>query len=194
MGNSRLPLLVLAPGRVYAATAAFFALSVAATGVAGASGPPPGPVRDCASRAETSRPLRFGETGDGLRIGPVELRGIRGWRTPKSVLMTRRDGVYHVKVLPVVRARARVTLAVAPAARRFALLDYGDAGRPTSAVTFVACPPDEPSRIRTGGVGPATSFPGEFVLRRLACVPIEVWTPGRATPLRARLRLGRTCS
>jgi hypothetical protein len=176
-----------------AAAPALLVLSVVATTAAGASGPPPGPVRDCTSRAETSRPLRFGETGDALRLGPVELRGIRGWRTARSVLTTRRDGVFHVKVLPVVRARARVTIAVAAGAKRFALLDYDDTGGPTPAVTFVACPADEPSRVRTGSVGPATSFPGEFVLRRPACVPIEVWTAGRTVPLRARLRLGRAC-
>lgn len=137
--------------------------------------------------------MRFGETADSLKIGALELRGVRTWRTARSVLGTRRGGVYHVKVLPVVRARARVTIAVAASARRFALLDYDDEGPPAAAVMFVACPADEPSRIRDGPVGPATSFPGEFVLRRPACVPIEVWTAGRAVPQRARLRLGRAC-
>jgi hypothetical protein len=182
-------------GRFVLVSAALLALVPASlAGHAAAAEPPPSVVRDCASRAETTRPLRFGETTGAVRIGPLELRGVRDWRTRKSVLQTRRDGVYRVKILAVVAAGARVTLAIAPRSRSIAALDYVQDEDPAQAVMFIGCSRTVRSRIRAGFVGPVTSFPGEFVLQRPACVAIEVWTTKRPEPLLGKLALGRSCS
>ena len=180
---------------VLVASAALLGLVPASlAGHAAAAEPPPSVVRDCASRAETTRPLRFGETTGAVRIGPLELRGVRDWRTRKSVLQTRRNGVYRVKVLAAVAAGARVTLAIAPRSTSIAALDYVQDEEPAAAVTFIGCSPRVRSRIRAGFVGPVTSFPGEFVLERPACVAIAVWTPKRPGPLLRKLALGGSCS
>ena len=105
-----------------------------------------------------------------------------------------------IKVLAVVNAGARVTLAVPDAERRRLSLLY-DFGRGpsrdlrfsdgTSSVRFRAC-------SRSGRYpGRETQFNGGFFVRGAHCAAIEVWTDGRTNPRRRWLPFGvgeRRCS
>jgi hypothetical protein len=65
-------------------------------------------------------------------------------------------------------------------------------------VRFEACPEDEPAFPGSfrGTVGKYTGFPfGLALTRRPACIPMEVWIDGQATPLRRLVPFGRrSCS
>lgn len=199
-----------------------------------ADGPPRnGFVRDCASRAEPpTRPVD-GEVAVGpLRFSPViassatepastfesrarqvgfrrYLDGQRGRRLPegqrKRLRRLARSHHEALKIYVIVKAGARVTLAVPRAHRRHLGLLYDNessSGRPVgpyfsyrvsdgdSAVRFEACGRDErPFGSRPPG-GPYTAFPGGMVVAGPRCVPLEVRVEGRRRPLRRVFSFG----
>jgi hypothetical protein len=103
-----------------------------------------------------------------------------------------------LKVLAVVRAGARVTLAVPEAERqRISLLyDYdnsapgGHLSDGTSSVRFRACSRSGKYPGPAGYPGRETQFNGGFFVRDAHCAAIEVWTEGRTTPIRRWLPFG----
>jgi hypothetical protein len=174
---------------------------------AGGDEPAPGDGGDAAAAAEpkpeTIRPCKtavFGELEPGWRkravvAGPLALRPY----------LERRPELFvpdaEVKVIAVVDAGARVTLAVPEAERRRISLLY-DFGGPrinrdlrlsdgTSSVQFSAC-----SRSGVEYPGPGsypgreTQFNGGFFVRGAHCAAIEVWAEGRTSPIRRWLPFG----
>jgi hypothetical protein len=92
------------------------------------------------------------------------------WRTQTTI----QAWPYATKAPVLVRARARVTLAIAPEAVGLAGL-WKLKGGYGSAVRFLACREREPSRGYRGTVGRYTEFPFSFALTiPSACVPMDV--------------------
>src|SRR5919199_3533404 len=87
----------------------------------------------CAQRAETSSPTSFNDPhfkGRRFRVvvGPVELRGVRTYASPRAFAgLPRRDGYFPVKVALVVQARRSLDLAVRGTDPRPVRLAYGTA-------------------------------------------------------------------
>jgi hypothetical protein len=165
--------------------------SVATVGIA-ASPPtaqrPVGELRDCSSRGEGRSPQRL-PTHPGVRIGPLLL-----W--PSVMLPPAADPANgsewpFVQKAPVILpARAKVVLAIAPEAQHLAAFQHR--GRYVSAIRFEACRERTPAFAYRGTVGKYTGFP--FAIGRVArsaCVPMEVWVDGRATPVRRVVPIGR---
>jgi hypothetical protein len=99
---------------------------------------------------------------------------------------------YALKAPVLVRARARVTLAIAPEAIGRAGLWRNTTGGYVSAVRFAACRERQPSRTYRGTVGRFTMFPFSFALTvPSACVPMEVWVEGESGPHRVVVPVGR---
>jgi hypothetical protein len=102
----------------------------------------------------------------------------------------------ELKVLAVVRAGARVTLAVPEAERQRISLLYDDSAPAlrlsdgTSSVRFRACPRSRKYPSPAGYPGRETQFNGGFFVRDAHCAAIEVWTEGRTTPIRRWLPFG----
>jgi hypothetical protein len=106
----------------------------------------------------------------------------------------------EVKVLAVVDAGARVTLAVPEAERQRLSLLYGVPGPGarlwrlsdgTSSVRFSACSRSGAEYPGPGGYpGRETQFNGGFFIRDAHCAAIEVWTKGRTKPIRRWLPFG----
>jgi hypothetical protein len=88
-------------------------------------------------------------------------------------------------------ARARATLAIAPEAMGSAGLWKTNRSYVT-AVRFLACREREPAWGYRGTVGKYTGFPFAVALKEpSACVPMEVWTDGQASPQRMLVPVGR---
>jgi hypothetical protein len=106
----------------------------------------------------------------------------------------------EVKVLAVVRAGARVTLAVPEAERQRLSLLYGVPGPGarlwrlsdgTSSVRFKACSRSGAEYPGPGGYpGGDSQFNGGFFVRDAHCAAIEVWIEGRTSPIRRWLPFG----
>jgi hypothetical protein len=98
---------------------------------------------------------------------------------------------FLVKAPVVLPARTQAVLAIAPEAIDRAAFQ----GRPrgfTSAVRFEACREREPAFAYRGTVGKLTGFPFAIVLTKSpACIPMELWIDGRATPIRRLVPFGR---
>jgi hypothetical protein len=146
-------------------------------------------------RNESGRPKRvLAQRGD-VRIGPIafrELQRIGGSRTH----LTRRGATYSLKTPLLVLAGQSVTVAIADEARADASLFYAHGAFPPavgggeSAVTFIACSAAQTAGTYRGLLGVATEFGGGFVVARPMCVPLEVWSRGKAAPVRRAVRVG----
>jgi hypothetical protein len=188
---------------VVSALVAVAALALAAGGdestpraggdAAAAAEPEPETVRPCKTAV-------YGELDPGWRKQAV----VAG---PLALLpyLERRPELFvpdaELKVIAVVRAGARVTLAVPEAERQRISLLYDDSGPAprrlfrlsdgTSSVRFSAC-----SRSGAEYPGPGeypgreTQFNGGFFVRDAHCAAIEVWTEGRTNPIRRWLPFG----
>jgi hypothetical protein len=152
---------------------------------------------------ETVRPCRtavFGELEPGWRRRAV----VAG---PLALLpyLERRPELFvpdaELKVIAVVDAGARVTLAVPEAERRRISLLY-DFGGPrlnrlfrlsngTSSVRFSACSRSGAEYPVPGGYpGGESQFNGGFFVRDAHCAAIDVWVEGRTSPIRRWLPFG----
>ena len=93
----------------------------------------------------------------------------------------------------ILRARTTLVLAIAPEAQHLAAFQHR--GRFVPAIRFEACRERTPAWAYAGTVGRYTGFP--FAIGRVsrsACVPMEVWVDGRATPFRRVVPIARaTC-
>jgi hypothetical protein len=159
-----------------------------------------GPVTaGCDRRSMASFPGGF-TSSRNLVVGPLALQGA-GEPTPASVV--REFGGNKFPLL--VKAGHTVTLRVTGDARKVAGLAYAGLGkRPlpdgevklrdtTPAMTFVACRAGQRSGSSADGE-PVTFWSGFVVLRRPACVPLEVQVDDEPAPRRAVIDMGgRDC-
>jgi hypothetical protein len=182
----------IAPALVVSTLVAVAALALAAGGAgstlrdggdaAAAAEPEPETVRSC--RKTVYGELRRGWPKRAVVAGPLALL-LGPDRRPKHFVPDA-----ELKVLAVVRAGARVTLAVPEAEReRISLLYDYDFAR-TSSVRFRACSRSRKYPGPAGWPGRETQFNGGFFVRDAHCTAIEVWTEGRTTPIRRWLPFG----
>jgi hypothetical protein len=155
----------------------------------------PGPVTvGCDNRSMARFPGGFTD-GRNLVVGPLALQGA-GERTPPRVV--REFGGNKFPLL--VKAGHAVTVRIAGEVRRIAGLAYGPLpeGEVTDhdtrdAMRFVACGPRQRSGSRADGE-PVTFWSGFVVLRRPACVPLEIRVDDEPAPRRAVIDMGgRDC-
>jgi hypothetical protein len=152
--------------------------------------PPDAPLRDCASRGESNRPLSGRVGPNDIRFGPLILQRYPEWKKPLRASDAPADWPYIVKAPVKLRAETAVTLTVAPEATGVAAFAHGRDW--VAAVRFEACFANQPAFAYRGTVGAITGFPLAVALKkRSACVPIEAWVDGRANPLRRLVPLGR---
>ena len=148
---------------------------------------PPAELRDCGSRGEGPAPIRSIPAA-GVRVGPLVL-----WpsiRTPNRGPANASDWPFVVKAPVLLPARTTAVLAVAPEAAGRAGFQHG--GRFVTAVRFRACRERVPAWTYDGTVGKLTGFPFAIGLsERSACIPVELWLDGRATPIRRVIPVGR---
>lgn len=175
-----------------AACAAAVAAVAAGTAVAltKADRPIPDDLRSCSTRGDSNHPAKPPATG-AITVGPLVI-----WpsvRLPTGTTFIQ-AWPYAMKAPVLVRARARVTLAIAPEAVGTAGL-WRMRGGYVSTVRFLACRERQPSRGYRGTVGRWTMFPFSFALTTTAaCVPMDVWVDGEAAPHRIVVPVGRdTC-
>jgi hypothetical protein len=102
---------------------------------------------------------------------------------------------YVLKAPILVRARARVTLAIASEAVGTAGMWRHGGGGVVSTVRFLACRERQLVHTYRGTVGRFTQFPFAFALMTpSACVPMDVWIDGASEPQRVVVPVGRsTC-
>lgn len=170
-----------------------FAVGAATTTTTSAStfngGPPTADdLRTCATRGDSSRPAK--PPAGAITVGPLMIwPSVRRPAPPANLTAW----PYVWKAPIVVRARARVTLALAPEAVGTAGLWRHRDGRYVSAVRFLACRERQPVRTYSGTVGKFTQFPFAFALTSpSACVPLDVWVDGSTGSQRIVLPVGRT--
>ena len=153
----------------------------------------------CAQRAETSAPTVFHDSerrgrATTVLIGPLELRGVRSYRSPRVFSqLGKRRGYYIAKVALVVQARRSVRLRVSGKRPDSVLLAYGSAEAGSNELLIDSCAATTRARTRPGFVGSGTLFTGVFELTAAQCVNMVV--SDRATPgtWRTRLPFGRKC-
>jgi hypothetical protein len=165
---------------------------------------PRGVIVDCTRRSEASFPAAFTDRRN-LVVGPLVLEGA-GEATPASVV--REFGGNKFPLL--VKAGHTVTVRLPRAVRSFAGLAYGGLGnrrlpqgevrlRDTArTMTFVACQPGTPSRsYRDDGPsgsyadGQAVTFwSGFVVMRKPACVPLQIYVDDDPSPRHAVIDMG----
>ena len=161
-----------------------------------------GAREDCSTRSEARFPGAFSDSRN-LVVGPLVLIG--GAFTDATTVRDFGGNKFPL----LVTAGHAVTVRIAAAARRTAGLAYGPLpqGRETTlrdthrSVTFVACRPGKaPRRYSPNGPsgsdadGVSVTFWSGFVLTRTpACVPLQVYVDGAASPRRVGLPLGRPC-
>jgi hypothetical protein len=189
----------IAPALVVSTLVALAALTLAA----GGAGSTPRDGGDAAAAAEpepeTVRPCKTAVYGD-LRRGWPKRAVVAG---PLALLPYPERRPKHfvpdaeLKVMAVVRAGARVTLAVPEAERQRMYLLYDDSAPAphrlsdgTSSVRFRACSRSGKYPGPGGYPGRETQFNGGFFVRDAHCAAIEVWTEGRTTPIRRWLPFG----
>ncbi len=165
--------------------AAAAAAPLAKSSSVGTQEPPAAKLRDCGSRGEGNSPQKL--PIGGVRLGPLIIwPSVRLRQSGPGI-----DGPWpFIQKAPVVLpARAKVVLAVAPEAISQAAFQHRGF---VSAVRFEACREREPAFAYLGTVGKYTGFPFAIAIRRRsACIPMEVWIDGRATPLRRIIPVGR---
>jgi hypothetical protein len=165
---------------------------------------PQGVIVDCARRSEANFPGAF-TSPRSLVVGPLVLDGA-GEATPASVV--RNFGGNKFPLL--VKAGHTVTVRLPRAVRSFAGLAYGGLGngplpegrtrlRDTAhTMTFVACQPGRPTRSYRDE-GPSGSYAdgqsvtfwsGFVVMRKPACVPLEVYVDDEPSPRHAVIDMG----
>jgi hypothetical protein len=153
----------------------------------------------CAQRAETSSPTVFNDSrfvGRDARVvvGPVELRGIVPYESPRTFArLGRRDGYFHVKVTLVVQARRSLRLTVRGADPTPVLLAYSEA-EPAPTLLVQSCPPKTRARTRPGFVGSGTVFTGLFEVPVAECVRLSITDRTTTRAWRTRLAFGHRCS
>lgn len=154
----------------------------------GSSQPAADDLRTCATRGDSSRPAK--PPAGATVVGPLMI-----WpslRRPASPANST-SWPYVWKAPILVRARARVTLAIAPEALGTAGLWSHRDGHYVSSVRFLACRERQQVRTYRGTVGKYTQFPFAFALTTpSACVPIDVRIDGTSGPRRIVLPVGRT--
>ena len=157
-----------------------------ATALPSAGRPDPDDVRGCATRGDSNHPAKPPVTG-AIRIGPLIV-----WPTVRRVVPTTDKVWPYVTKAPVMLpARVRATLSIAPEAAGRAGL-WRIRGGYVSTVRFLACRERELAHGYRGTVGRFTQFPFSFALKDpSACVPMEVWVDGEATPHRRVVPVGR---
>ncbi|GAA3377238.1 hypothetical protein GCM10020367_52140 [Streptomyces sannanensis] len=148
------------------------------------AGQPAGPDRTDASAGTATNPrsIRCGpheahieqpvrRSADDVVVGPLSWPDLKTWATadPRDFAVSGDDFKIGVQL----RAGTTVTVAVAPEARAYAGLNYGQAWSysPAQAVTFHACPNTD------------TTFIGGFHVEGRRCVPLDL-AVGDATPTR----------
>jgi hypothetical protein len=187
------------------------ALAALTLAAGGAGSTPRGggdPTAAAEPEPETVRPCKTSVYGE-LRPGWPKRAVVAG---PLALLPSPDQRPKHfvpdatLKLLVLVRAGARVTLAVPEAERqRISLLYDLGPGPPhgfqlsdgTSSVRFRACSRSRKYPSPAGYSGRETQFNGGFFVRDAHCAAIEVWTEGRTTPIRRWLPFGvgeRRCS
>ena len=153
----------------------------------------------CAQRAETSSPTPFNDPhfrGRRFRvvIGPVELRGVRPYASPRVFARyLGRDGYYHVKVALVVQARRSLELTARGPDPRPVRLVYGT-GEPGETLLVKSCAANTPARTRPGVVGSGTVFTGTFEVPVAECVRLRIVNRATGHVWRTRLPFGHRCS
>ena len=153
----------------------------------------------CAQRGETSSPTAFDDPrflGRRYRvvIGPVELRGVRGYASRRVFEgLGRRDGYAVAKVALIVRARRSLALTLRGADAKPVLLAYGE-GKPTTTLLVKSCSANTPARSRPGVVGSGTLFPGDFRVPVAECVRLRITNRATGRVWRTRLPFGHRCS
>jgi hypothetical protein len=157
--------------------------------------PPRGVLVDCSWRSEATFPGAFKdprnivvgplvlvEAASAARQSPARIRELAGWKSPL-----------------LVRAGHSVTMRIAESAGRFAALGYGplpqgrtEVSEAHQAITFVACPRDEPTYASVQPtVGRLTFWSGGIVVNRApVCVPLEFYVDEELTPRRLVVSLG----
>jgi hypothetical protein len=155
----------------------------------------PGPVTlGCRDRSMARFPGGFTRSSN-LVVGPLALQGA-GEPTPPSVVREFGGNKFPL----IVKAGHAVTVRIVGDARSIAGLAYGPLpeGEVTlhdtrDAMRFVACAPWQRSGSSADGE-PVTFWSGFVVLRRPACVPLEVQVDDEPAPRRAVIDMGgRDC-
>jgi hypothetical protein len=152
----------------------------------------------CAQRAETSSPTAFNDPRfKGRRwrvvVGPLELRGVRSYASPRAFAeLPRRDGYFPAKVALVVRARRSLALSVRGPDPKPVLLAYGE-GKPTATLLVKSCSANTPARSRPGIVGSGTVFTGTFEVPVAECVRLRITNRATKRVWRAQLPFGHRC-
>jgi hypothetical protein len=102
---------------------------------------------------------------------------------------------YYVKAPVVLPARQKVVLAIPPESAHLAAFQSRlNSLTAVSSVRFEACRERERAfpGAYNGTVGKYTGFPfGFWLARRSACVPMEAWVDGSASPVRRLVPFGR---
>jgi hypothetical protein len=153
----------------------------------------------CAQRGETSSPIAFDDPrflGRRYRVvvGPVELRGVRGYASRRVFEgLGRRDGYAVAKVALIVRARRSLALTARGADPKPVLLAYGE-GKPTATLLVKSCSANTPARSRPGVVGSGTLFPGDFRVPAAECVTLRIENRATGRVWRKHLPFGHRCS
>ena len=153
----------------------------------------------CAQRGETSAPTTFDDprfAGRRYRvvIGPVELRGVRGYASRRVFdRYVGQDGYAVAKVSLIVRARRSLALTVRGADPKPVLLVYGEDGKPTATLLVKSCSANTPARSRPGVVGSGTLFPGVFRVPVAECVRLRIVNRATGRVWRTRLPFGHRC-
>jgi hypothetical protein len=171
--------------------------------------PPPRPhprgvIVDCTRRSEANFPGAFTDPRN-LVVGPLVLEGA-GEPTPASVVRDFGGNKFPL----LVKAGHTVTVRLPRPVRRFAGLAYGGLGhgllpegetrlRDTAhTMTFVACQPGRPPRTYRDD-GPSGSYAdgqsvtfwsGFVVMRKPACVPLQVYVDDDPSPRHAVIEMG----
>jgi len=152
----------------------------------------------CAQRGEESAPIVFDDPQfpgrrDRVVIGPLELRGVRYFASPRVFGgLAKRNGYYDAKVALVVLARRSLELTVRGTARKPVLLAFGPKPTPTLIVT--SCAPNTRATSRPGVVGSGTLFTGTFKVPVAECVTLTMMNRTTGREWRTRLPFGRRCS
>lgn len=172
-----------------AVTFAAGAVTTATTSASTLTGAPPtaDDLRTCATRGDSGRPAK--PPAGAIIVGPLMIwPSVRRPAPPANV--TAWPYVWKAPIL--VRARARVTLMIAPEAAWTAGLWSHRNGHYVTTVRFLACRERQAVRAYRGTVGKFTQFPFAFALTTpSACVPIDVWVDGSDGSRRIVLPVGR---
>jgi hypothetical protein len=99
---------------------------------------------------------------------------------------------YAAKMGVILPARVGAVLSIAPESIGAAGLWKMHGGGYVSAVRYQACRERQPARTYRGTVGRFTMFPSGIALKTpSACISVEAWVDGDATPHRATIGVGR---